>query len=117
MESVDVSYYLGETSESIINLDVPLSNGQIVSINLVEELPEDPIELVTFLKGENCGKKYWITIARAYAQLNKLDEAQSIVTNALELSQFNSDDITNFQSFLVWLYFKYIANGIDRETI
>ena len=116
MESVDVSYYLGETSESIKNLDVPLSNGQIVSINLVEELPEDPIELVTFLKGENCGKKYWITIARAYAQLNKLDEAQSIVTNALELSHFNSDDITNFQSFLVWLYFKYIANGIDREN-
>ena len=41
-DPIDVSFYLGkQAAETIGNLDVPLSNGQIVSINLVEELPED----------------------------------------------------------------------------
>lgn len=50
-DPIDVSFYLGkQAAETIGNLDVPLSNGQIVSINLVEELPEDSNELISFLK-------------------------------------------------------------------
>lgn len=113
-EANDVSFYLGE-QESIGNLDVPLSNGQIVSINLVEELPEDPNELISFLEGENCAKKYWISVATAYVQINKLEEALIIINHALTLTQFNEEAKVSFHSYLVWLYFKFASTGTNKE--
>ncbi|KAK6458401.1 protein required for normal CLN1 and CLN2 G1 cyclin expression [Scheffersomyces xylosifermentans] len=116
-EAVDISFYVGaQAVESAGNLDVPLSNGQIVSINLVEELPDDPNELVSFLESENCSRKYWITVASAYAQLGKLNEALEIVKSALNLTHFSDEDNKSFHSFLVWLYFKFVSNGVDKES-
>ncbi|ODV82296.1 TPR-like protein [Suhomyces tanzawaensis NRRL Y-17324] len=114
---VDISFYLGEQAkESLSNLDVPVSNGQIVSINLTDELPDDPNELISFLEGENCSKKYWISIATAYVQLNKLDEALTIINHALKLAQFSEDEKISFHSYLVWLYLKFISVGVDKEN-
>ncbi|KAG2734655.1 hypothetical protein G9P44_002661 [Scheffersomyces stipitis] len=118
-ETVDVSYYLGAQAAEIgAILDVPLSNGQIVSINLVDELPDDPVELESFLEGENCSKKYWISVASAYAQLGKLEEALHIIQTALDKNpaHFSDEDNKSFHSFLVWLYFKFVSHGIDKEN-
>lgn len=114
-DPIDVSFYLGkQAAETIGNLDVPLSNGQIVSINLVEELPEDSNELISFLETENCPKKYWISVATAYAQLNKLNESLNVIKTAMGLSQFNNDDKLSFHSYLSWLYLKFVSSGINK---
>lgn len=111
-----LEFYLGKSAtESIGNLDIPLSNGQIVSINLINELPEDSNELISFLENENCPKKYWISIAQAYAQSNKLDESLQVINKALSLSQFSDDDKLSFHSFLGWLYLKYVSQGINKQ--
>lgn len=116
-DPVDISYYLGSQSvETQGNLDVPLGNGQIVSINLVEELPEDPLELVAFLEAEKSAKKFWIEIATAYVSLNKLNEALVIIEKALTLDIFTEGDKVAFHSFSTWLYLKYVAKGIEKET-
>lgn len=111
-----MEFYLGKSAtESIGNLDIPLSNGQIVSINLVHELPEDSNELIGLLENENCPKKYWISIAQAYAQSNQLDEALQVINKALSLSQFSDEDKTSLHSFLGWLYLKYVSQGINKQ--
>ncbi|EGW30156.1 uncharacterized protein SPAPADRAFT_73543 [Spathaspora passalidarum NRRL Y-27907] len=97
------------------NLDVPLSNGEIVQINLVNDLPEDHNDLIGFLEGEHCGKQYWITVASAYAKTNKLTEAMGIIDAALKLDYFGEEDKKSFQSFLVWLYFKFVSLGIEKD--
>lgn len=110
-EVTDISYYLGDQAiESIGVLDVPLSSGQIVSINVAEELPEDPMELVSFLEGESCAKKYWISVATAYAQRKKLDESKTIIHSAMKARQFADEDRIAFQIFLIWLDLMYAAS-------
>lgn len=115
-DATDISFYLGKQAvESIGNLDIPLSNGQIVSINLVNELPDDPNELISFLETENCPKKYWIAVGQAYAQSNKLDDAVKLITKALTLKQFNEKDKVSLNSFLSWVYLKYASKGINKQ--
>lgn len=101
--------------ESIKNLDVPLINGQIVTINLNDELVDAPDELILFLKNEKCQFKYWIIIALSYAQAEKLDESLLIIKNALEVSYFEIQDKKRIHQFLFWLYLKYVYVGIEKE--
>lgn len=111
-----LSFYLGkQTVETLGNLDIPLSNGQIVSINLINELPDDPYELITFLETESCPKKFWISVAQAYAQKNKLNGSLEVIKKALSLSQFNENDKLSFSSFLSWLYLKFVSQGINKQ--
>lgn len=113
--AVDVSFYLGtQAADTLGNLDVTLSNGQIVSINLVEELPDDPNELITFLREENCATKYWIAVARAYAATGKLDEANEVLTQALASSQSGDADQHAVEAAVKWLHLKYASQGVDR---
>lgn len=111
-DPIDASFYLGKQAS---NLDVPLSNGEIVSINLAEELPEDSNELISFLETENCPRKYWISVAIAYAQLNKLDESSNVIKTAMGLAQFTNEDKVAFHSYLVWLHLKFVSNGVNKE--
>ncbi|CUM50915.1 Tetratricopeptide repeat-containing protein [Debaryomyces fabryi] len=115
-DPIDVSFYLGKhAAETIGNLDVPLSNGQIVSINLVEELPDDSNELISFLETENCPRKYWISVATAYSQRNKLNESLNVIKTAMGLSQFNNEDKLSFHTYLSWLYLKFVSSGVDKN--
>ncbi|RLV92758.1 RNA polymerase-associated protein [Spathaspora sp. JA1] len=113
----DISYYIdSQQLEKLHNLDVPLSNGEIVQINLINDLPEDHTDLIGFLQSERCGKQYWITVASAYARLNKLVEAQGIIEAGLKLDYFQEEDLKSFHSFLIWLYFKFVSiGGVDKE--
>ena len=113
-DPIDAFYYLGkEEVESYGVLDVPLGNGQVVSIDLINELSDDPNELVSFLEMEKCAQKYWISIAAAYCQANKLEDSLVVIDAALRVSQ-NEDDFA-CRSFLCWLYLKFVSLGIDRN--
>lgn len=114
-EASDISYYIGQDGvEASRVLDVPLEEGDVVSINLANIDEQDPSEIVLFLVETKSGKHYWIIMARAYAKLGKLEEAAKIIQSALDSNIFGSEDIKTLQSFLVWLHFKYASLGIDK---
>ncbi|KAI3405122.2 CTR9 [Candida oxycetoniae] len=118
-EVTDISYYIGQDGvEALKNLDVPVEGGDVVSLSLTnaEEIPPDPEELVMFFDENKSGKHFWIIVASAYAQLGKLEEAIQIIKSALKSANFNEEEKKTFQSYLVWLYFRYVALGIDKET-
>lgn len=114
--SDDLRFYLGDDKQG--TLDVPLADGQIVSINLVDELADDPGELIAFLKLEHGARKYWLAIANAYCANHKLDEAKQVVTEARQLSDFSDDDRIAVDIYRGWLSLKYadISHGQARQT-
>lgn len=112
-EPVDVSYYLGGASaDSLKTLDIVIGSGDIVSI---DELPEDPQELISFLQAENCGVKYWVLVAQAYSQAGKLSDAATIVKLALHMQKFGDSDKSTLHSVLGWIYLRQVASGVDKE--
>ena len=114
-DASDISYYIGsQAADTLGNLDVTLSNGQIVSINLVEELPDDPNELISFLNEEKCDRKYWISVARAYSASGKLDEATEVLSQAFKQPLFSDADRLSIDSSFKWLHLKYVSQGINR---
>ncbi|CCE78173.1 Piso0_000789 [Millerozyma farinosa CBS 7064] len=116
-DPIDVSYYLGkQEAESLSILDIPLNSGQIVSINLDDELPEDSKELINFLRAESCPLKYWIAVAIAYAQRGIFDGSKEVVENALAISQFSNEDKVKIRVVLVWVYLKYASQGIEKDN-
>lgn len=119
-EPTDISYYLGSLAEQEGTLDVPLSTGQIVSINLVEDLPDDPNELVAFLDSEHCACKYWLSVASAYARCLKIKESRIIADCAINSKEFKDDDRASFKVFLVWLDLLSCLNELPttrRDTL
>ncbi|CUM65692.1 uncharacterized protein PRCAT00003340001 [Priceomyces carsonii] len=115
-EPVDVSYYLGsQVAQNQNSLDIPVTNGEIVSINLHDELPEDPNEIISFLENESCPLKFWISIALAYNSLSKIDESFEIVKTAIESKQFLQEDISSLHTLKAWLYLKLVSQGINKE--
>ncbi|KAG7192437.1 uncharacterized protein KQ657_001838 [Scheffersomyces spartinae] len=117
-EPLDITYYLGPQGVELLNnLDVPLSNGEIVSINLRDELPEDPLEIITFLETENVPRQFWVSVAGGYAQNGKLEEAQSVAEKGLsKLVGFLEEDKKALQGFLTWLYLKKVLLGIEKNS-
>lgn len=112
-EPVDVSYYLGGASvDSLKTLDIVIGSGDIVSI---DELPEDPQELISFLEAENCGVKYWVLVARAYAQAGKLADAVTIAEQGLKVDRLTENEKSTLHSVLGWIYLRLVADGADKE--
>lgn len=55
-DPIDISYYIGaEEIESLKTLDVPFDN-QVVSIDLQEELLDDPSDLIQLLTDQSSPK-------------------------------------------------------------
>lgn len=110
----DSSFYLGKQELELLgNLDVPLSNGEIVSINLIDELPEDSNEIINLLETENCPGKYWVSIAKAYVERGQLADASTVVEKAGSLKS-KPDDLAPITNFKPWLYLKCITSGVDK---
>lgn len=113
-EPTDVSYYLGGASaESLKTLDIVIGSGDIVSI---DELPEDPNELILFLQAENCGVKYWVLVAQAYSLAGKQADALTIAKQGLDVAQFGPAEKSSLHSALGWVYLKLAAEGVDKEA-
>ena len=115
-EASDISYYIGKDGlEALRTLDVPLEEGDVVSINLANIDEQEPAEIIQFLVDTKSGKHYWIIMARAYVQLGKLDDAAQIIKSALDSKNFSTEDTKTLESFLIWLHIKYASMGIDKS--
>jgi RNA polymerase-associated protein CTR9 len=117
---LDASYYAGKFAAPETNLDVPLSNGEIVTINLDEELPEDLMELVSFLQTERCPVRLWLTVAQAYCWHGARAEAAKLVTAAMQalLSDTSDNAPVQLHGFVSWLYLHCAANpGADVAAV
>ncbi|KAI5956077.1 CTR9 [Candida theae] len=116
-EATDISYYIGKDGlEALRALDVPLEEGDVVSINLASIDEQEPSEITQFLADTKSGKNYWIIVARAYAQLGKLEDAVKIIKSALDSKHFGNEDTKTLEFFLIWLHFKYASMGIDKSN-
>lgn len=73
MDALDLSYYAA--GESLQTVDIAIGSGDIVTI---DELPDDPQELVAFLQGENCEPRHWVLVAQAYVAARRGDAALQI---------------------------------------
>ncbi|RCK65369.1 RNA polymerase-associated protein CTR9 [Candida viswanathii] len=114
-DPVDISYYIGaEDIESLKTLDVPFDN-QVVSIDLQEELLDDPSDLIQLLTEQSSPKKYWIIIASAYAKIGKVEQLMKFIKAALGLAYFDNNDRITFESFVIWLHLQNVNLGIDKE--
>lgn len=111
-DALDLSYYLGGTAlESVLALDIVIGSGDIVSI---DELPEDPQELVAFLEGENCGVKYWKLVLLAYIRESKYAEGLSIANLGLNADFLLEADKQSIHALIGWTYMKLASEGFAR---
>lgn len=87
------------------SIDIPLkASEEVVSIDLQNDLPEDPGDLRTLLVEENSDKEHWLTIAIAYCNQGKLDECISLIQMALDV--FQGPQSSSLHTFLTWAYLK-----------
>ena len=87
-------------------IDIPVNTGDEaveVPIDLVE-LVEDPTELCTLLEDEHVTKKYWMTIALAYAKQHKIDHAIEILNKALPTITGAASEKLSILSCLCWMF-------------
>ncbi|SCU92663.1 LAFA_0F12068g1_1 [Lachancea sp. 'fantastica'] len=87
------------------SLDIPLKDSEeVVSIDLANDLPEDPSDLKTLLVEENSDKEHWLTIAIAYSQCGMLKECIRLVEMALEV--FQGPQSAALHTCLTWAFLK-----------
>ncbi|VVT55082.1 uncharacterized protein SAPINGB_P004418 [Magnusiomyces paraingens] len=112
----DASAYNYMTAMNPNHLEI--GNGdEVVTIDLVNDLREDPEEICTLLRNESCDRSYWLAIATAYARLGNVDNAIEIVKTGMEFLQ-TEEDTLHFLSLLVWLYYRKErdAPNFDQDT-
>lgn len=97
------------------DIEVPVHDGveEYVGLSL-EELPaDDTTELCTLLDNEQAARMYWVTIARAYAKQNQLDNAINVLQAGFESlanperkkdAKGDTDDRVAYLSALCWMY-------------
>lgn len=108
---LDASYYLGgKAAEASKTLDIVIGSGDIVTI---DELPEDPQELITFLEAESCGVKYWVLVAQAYALDGKLQEAVTIAEKGAS-RDFKGSERDQLLVLLASAHFEFVTRSVDR---
>ena len=109
---MDISYYLNGTPlESVLALDIVIGSGDIVSI---DELPEDPQELVAFLQGESCGVKYWKLVVQSYVRAGKYKDGLRIATLGLAVDFLLTTDKESLHAIMGWTHLKMASDGQDR---
>lgn len=95
-------------------LDIPLkASEELVSIDLMTDLPDDPMDLKTLLIEENSDKEHWLTIAVAYCNQGKLKDGIELIKVGLE--NFEGSDKSNFYTFLTWCYLKLSKECVQVE--
>ncbi|CCH43266.1 RNA polymerase-associated protein CTR9 [Wickerhamomyces ciferrii] len=107
------SFYLkGEQANSTVEVPMNDSN-EVVTIDLEEELPEDPTDLCTLLENEHAAPHYWLLIAAVYANKSLVNEAMEVITTGLNLYQ-NSESAP-FHTFLSWLNLRQSKSSIESS--
>ncbi|AEY99220.1 FAGR398Wp [Eremothecium gossypii FDAG1] len=87
------------------SLDIPLRDSEeVVSIDLENDLPDDPADLKTLLVEESSDKEHWLTIAAAYCNHEMVDAGIKLIEMGLEV--FHGTQSAPLYSFLTWAYLK-----------
>ncbi|KAL6947783.1 hypothetical protein ACO0RG_000370 [Hanseniaspora osmophila] len=94
--------------------DIPLKDSdEVVSIDLVNDLPPDPNELTSLLIEENANREHWLRIAIAYCNQNKLKEGIKLIELALDV--FQGPLSSQLHTFLTWAYLSLTKKcGLDQ---
>ncbi|CUS24976.1 LAQU0S23e00254g1_1 [Lachancea quebecensis] len=96
-------------------LDIPLKESEeVVSIDLQNDLPEDPNDLKTLLVEENSDKEHWLTIAIAYSNRGMIKECIRLVKMALEV--FQGPQSASLHTCLTWAYLKLAKEQSGAES-
>lgn len=87
-----------------IAIDIPIGQeGEEVEINL-QDL-EDPTELCQLLENERADRKYWVTVALAYARQSQLDYALDVLQKGLQvLARSGPKDRLTILGCMSWIY-------------
>ncbi|ANB13537.1 Ctr9p [Sugiyamaella lignohabitans] len=91
-------------------LEIPLeADGEAVTIDLDNDLPENPSEICVLLENEKCAPEYWLAVGTAYARNGQTDNAIEVVMKGLAASVVQKDsDKLPFYSCLSWLYLRQL---------
>ena len=111
-EPLDISYYVGTgAAESLKTVEIVIGSGDIVTI---DELPEDALELETFLQAESCAVKYWILVLQAYALAGRAADGAAIAETGLLMDYMSLADKSLLHLALAWLRLALATEGADR---
>lgn len=111
VEDEDVEMTTAASSANI--LEVPLeADGEAVTIDLDNDLPEDPSEICVLLENEKCAAEYWLAIGTAYCRNGQVDNGVEVCTKGLESSIIVKDsDRIPFYCCLAWMYLKQLRKA------
>ncbi|CCD26148.2 Ctr9p NDAI_0G03710 [Naumovozyma dairenensis CBS 421] len=90
-------------------LDIPLkASEELVSIDLLTDLPDDPSDLRTLLVEESASREHWLTIACSYVNQGRIDAGIELIKMALQVDHFvdSKIDMGHFYTFLTWCHLK-----------
>ncbi|ODQ65156.1 TPR-like protein [Nadsonia fulvescens var. elongata DSM 6958] len=91
-------------------LDIPTGEeGEVVQLDLDNDLPEDPNDLCVFLENEKCDVQYWLAIGLAYSRKNLIDEGLEVIKRGMEV--LREGDIMPFEACISWLYLKKVRSA------
>lgn len=111
-EPLDISYYLGAgANESLKTVEIVIGSGDIVTI---DELPEDALELETFLQAESCAVKYWILVLQAYTQAGRAADGAAIAETGLLMDYMSGQDRLLLHFAVAWTRLALAAEGIEK---
>ncbi|KAK7203647.1 hypothetical protein BZA70DRAFT_71265 [Myxozyma melibiosi] len=101
-------------------IDIPLRDDQeVVTLNLDEDLPDDPTELCDLLENEEAGRQFWLAIGTAYSRFGKIDEAIEVIQRGLKapsIVRAPQEERVPFNACLAWLYFKQLREAPKTVT-
>ncbi|BAP70608.1 RNA polymerase-associated protein CTR9 [Kluyveromyces marxianus] len=96
------------------SLDIPLKESEeVVSIDLKNDLPEDPQDLTTLLVEEQSDKEHWLTIAASYCNNGKVKEGVKLAEQALD--HFSGKQTASIHTFLTWAYLRLARSTAGTE--
>lgn len=101
-------------------LEVPLeTDGEVLTIDLDQDLPDDPSEICVLLENERCAPKFWLAFGSAYSRREQPENALEVIQRGLGAPVVNDDpnSLANLQAFLCWLYLKRMRQLPVAEKI
>lgn len=94
------------------SLDIPLkASEEVVSIDLENDLPEDPADLKTLLVEESSDKEHWLAIATAYCNQGMVRESIRLIEMALKV--FQGQQSAPLHTFLTWAYLRLVKDNTE----
>lgn len=112
---LSADYYLDNITDTRLKekftsttITIPLKEeGEEVVIDAISDLPDDSNELCMLLTNEECPAEYWLLVSQAYVNQGKIDEALTVIEQALThpfVAKSSSTAYSDLNNCLAWLY-------------